>query len=93
MRTRRRQDEAIEYLAGNERVWYDTSSALWYLSPENASRIIGALGAEHVMFGTDYPVLYPTDEYVLFDRLTLTDQQREDILWNNALRFLRVTAP
>jgi predicted TIM-barrel fold metal-dependent hydrolase len=86
----RRQDEAIEHLAGNPRVWYDTSSALWYLAPEEASRIIGRLGAETVMFGTDYPVMYPVDSMVLFDRLTLTDKQKEDILWNNAMRFLHL---
>ncbi len=86
----RRQDEAIEYLAGNERVWYDTSSALWYLDPAEATRIIRRLGTERMMFGTDYPVLYPEDEFVLFDRLALTDREREDVLWHNALRFLRL---
>ena len=42
------------------------------------------------MFGTDYPVKNPKTELELFSRLTLTDKQREDILWNNAIRFLHL---
>ena len=83
------QNEALTYLAGRENVHYDTSSALWYLSEEEAARIIHLLGAENVMFGTDYPVMNPASELERFLRLPLTDAEREDILWNNAIRFLR----
>ena len=83
-------DEAIEYLGGHPNVWYDTSSSLWYLSAEEASRIIAALGHDRIMFGTDYPVKNIGTEMELFSRLTLTDAQREDILWNNAMRFLHL---
>ena len=86
----RAQEEALEYLAGHPNVWYDTSSALWYLSPDDASRIIERLGYDRVMFGTDYPVKNPATELALFDRLTLNDSQREDIFWNNAIRFLHL---
>ena len=82
--------EALEYLAGKPNVYYDTSSALWYQSPEEASDTIHKLGTENVMFGTDYPVMNPASELALFARLTLTDKQREDILWNNAIRFLHL---
>ena len=84
-------DEAIEYLAGNDRVWYDTSSALWYLTPERAGEIIRALNPEKVMFGTDYPVKNPAGELERFFAIPgLTDREREDILWNNAVRFLHL---
>ncbi len=83
-------DEAIEYLAGHPRVWYDTSSALWYLSPERASEIIAALGYDRVMFGTDYPVKNPATELELFSRLSVPEKYREDILYNNAVRFLHL---
>ena len=83
-------DEAIEFLAGHERVWYDTSSALWYLSTAEAERIIGHLGHERIMFGSDYPVMYPLSDFARFMALSMTDAQREDILWNNAMRFLRI---
>lgn len=83
-------EEAIECLAGHPNVWYDTSSSLWHLSSEEASRIIHALGCDRVMFGTDYPVKNPATELALFSRLSLTESQREDILWNNAIRFLHL---
>ena len=81
-------DEAIEYLRGNDRVWYDTSSALWAMTTERADEIISALGTEHLMFGTDYPVKYADSELQRFYKLKLTDKEREDILYNNAVRFL-----
>ena len=81
-------DEAIEYLRGNDRVWYDTSSALWAMTMERADEIISALGVEHMMFGTDYPVKYPDTELPRFYRLKLTDKEREDVLYNNAMSFL-----
>ena len=84
-------DEAIEFLAGNDRVWYDTSSALWYLTPERAGEIIRALNPEKVMFGTDYPVKNPAGELERFFAIPgLTEKEQEDILWNNAVRFLHL---
>lgn len=87
----RAQNEAIEYLRGHPNVWYDTSSALWYLSPEEAARIIEALGYDRVMFGTDYPVMNPAAELELFHRLPLSEKQKEDILFYNAMRCLHLT--
>lgn len=75
-------------LHGNGNVMYDTSSALWNLEPDHAAKIIGKLGYDRVMFGTDYPVMFPQTELVLFDRLKLPDGVKEDILYNNAKRFL-----
>ena len=49
-------DDALEYLAGRDRIWYDTSSALWAMTPERAGEIIHSLGVDRVMFGTDFPV-------------------------------------
>ena len=83
-------ESAIEHLAGNDRVWYDTSSALWAMTPEYADYVVGKLGSEHVMFGTDYPVMNTKEELERLFKLKLTEQQKEDILWNNAVRFLRL---
>jgi len=83
-------DDALEHLAGRDNVYYDTSSALWAMTPERAADIISALGAENVMFGTDYPVVNTKEELERFFKINLTDREREDILWNNAIRFLRI---
>ena len=81
-------DETANCLAGHERVWYDTSSALWAMTPEFARKMIGILGHERVMFGTDFPVKTLDTEIERFLAIDLTEREREDILYNNAVRFL-----
>ena len=83
-------DEAEEYLYGRENVWYDLSSALWAMTPEYAKEIIRILGTDRVMFGTDYPVMLPKSDLDRFLAIDLTEKEREDILCNNALRFLKI---
>ena len=83
--------EATEnLLAGHERVWYDTSSALWAMTPEFARHMIDVLGHERVMFGTDFPVKTLDTEIERFLAIDLTEREREDILYNNAQRFLEL---
>ena len=81
-------DEALQYLCGCDRLWFDTSSALWAMTPERADEIISRLGVSHMMFGTDYPVKLPETELPRFYRLRLTEKEREDVLYNNAKTFL-----
>lgn len=83
-------DHAVPLLAGRKNVMYDTSSAIWAMTAEYAGEIIGKLGAENVMFGTDYPVKNVKEELERFFAIKLTDKQREDIMWNNAIRFLNL---
>ena len=83
-------ESSVPALAGRDNVMYDTSSALWAMTPEFAGEIIGKLGAENVMFGTDYPVKNAKEELDRFFAIRLTDKEREDILWNNAVRFLGI---
>ena len=81
-------DSASCRTAHTANVMYDTSSSLWYLEPEHASRLIGKLGHGRVMFGTDYPVMFPQTELALLEKLDLPDGVKEDILYNNAKTFL-----
>ena len=81
-------DEAHK-LAELEGVWYDTSSALWAMTPERATELVKMLGTDRVMFGTDYPVMLPEHETERFMKLDLSEKEREDIFYNNAKRFLK----
>jgi len=83
-------DSSVPLLAGHKNLWFDTSSALWAMSPEKAKNIIYTLGTENVMFGTDYPVMNVKEELDRFFALGLTSGECEDILWNNSLRFLHL---
>ena len=75
-------------LAELDDVLFDTSSALWAMTPEYATNIIHELGADRVMFGTDYPVAYAASELERFFALDLNEQERKAILYDNAARFL-----
>ena len=75
-------------LKSRENVWFDTSSALWAITPEYADKVVSVIGTERLMFGTDYPVKTTGEELERLYKLTLTEDQIDDILWNNAARFL-----
>lgn len=83
-------EKAIPVLAGLENVWFDESSSLAFITPEQAKQYINAYGADRIFFGTDYPMWSAADELERFDRIDLTDDQRERILWKNITEFLRI---
>jgi predicted TIM-barrel fold metal-dependent hydrolase len=74
-------------LPGGKNLYVDTSSALYALPPAQATEIIRAYGADHVFFGTDYPMWSPAEEIARFDALGLDEAEREKILCKNAVRF------
>lgn len=76
-------------LADDPRIFFDTSSSLWALSPERASELIRRLGTHRVMFGTDYPVRYVGGELARFFALPgFTEEEQRAMLYDNAIRFL-----
>ncbi len=81
-------NQAEHYLFGRDNLWYDCSSALWAMTPEEAERIIRGCGVDRVMFGTDYPVMNLKDYIDLFMKINLTEEEREMIFYDNAKRFL-----
>lgn len=83
-------DEAVTHLAGRKNVWYDTSSALWAMTPEYARYLIDKLGVENIMFGTDSPVLHSDSYLDLFMQIELSEEERRAILWDNAAKFFGI---
>jgi len=78
-------DRAAELIkVGKENIMFDTSSALWALPEGEADKLVSIIGTEHLMFGTDYPVMHAENELELFMKIKLTESQRQDILYNNA---------
>ena len=80
-------EEATKKLYGYKNFLVDCSSSLYAISPEKAKELILAYGVERVLFGTDYPLWTPEAEIERFMKIDLTDEQREDILYNNAARL------
>ncbi|MDN5293207.1 MAG: uncharacterized protein PWQ31_512 [Eubacteriales bacterium] len=81
-------EEARKYLYGKN-LYLDTSSALWCMKPEEAAELIRAHGVDKVFFGSDYPVATPGEELERLHALPLTEEEKEKILYTNALRLLR----
>jgi len=77
----------VELLAGKN-IYVDCSSLLYALQPDTAVKLIRKIGAERVLFGTDYPMWDPREEVERFDRLDLTPGERALILHENTARLL-----
>ena len=81
-------EEAKECLAGRDNVYVDTSSSIRFMEPEETVQLIRAYGVEKVLFGTDYPLSLHKEELENIDRLNLSQEESELILWKNAYRLL-----
>ncbi len=78
--------EAEDMLSEFKNFSVDTSSSLYALSPEKATEIVRKFGADRVMFATDFPMWDIGEELGRFDKLSLTEEEREAVLWRNAAR-------
>lgn len=81
-------EEAFRHLYGRENLYLDTSSTLPFLEDEIVVQYIRAHGAERVLFGTDYPMWRHDEELARFMALSLTREERERILYQNAADLL-----
>ena len=63
---------------------------MFFLDKGRASDLIHRFGPERYFFGTDFPMWKPDEELKRFLALDLTEEEREDILYNNAAKLLNV---
>lgn len=77
-------DKAVDVLKGYKNFYVDCSSSLYAITPEKATEVIRAYGAERTMFATDYPMWSPKTEIERFYALGLTKEEQEQILWKTA---------
>lgn len=69
-------------------IYADCSSSLYAMSPEHAAELIRKIGVERVMWGTDYPMWDAAEELERFNKLPFSAEERELILYKNALRLI-----
>lgn len=69
---------------------FDTSSSLGFMGKDQANLIIKEFGAEKFFFGTDYPMWKADEELERFNKLDLTDNEKELILAKNIKNFLNI---
>jgi predicted TIM-barrel fold metal-dependent hydrolase len=68
-------------------MYFDTSSSLFAFEPQHAADMIRAAGVEKFLFGSDFPMWDHAGEFERFLRIPLADDEREAILWKNAVRL------
>lgn len=82
--------EASDVLCRYPNFYVDCSSSLYALSPVDAAEIIRKYGADHVLFGTDYPMWKPEEELHRFFGLGLSDEENDMILYGNSKRLFGI---
>ncbi len=80
-------DRAAELFA-HSGIYADCSSSLYAMSPEHAAELIRKIGADRVMWGTDYPMWSSKEELERFAKLPLTAEEKKMVLSGNALRLI-----
>lgn len=82
-------DLSCEYLIGRN-VYMDTSSTLYFITPERAVGMIRKHGAEKMLFGSDFPMWDHREELNRFLAMDLTEEERRAILSGNAHKLLSI---
>lgn len=72
-------------------VYFDSAASPFLYVPEVYKRVSELVGADKILFGTDYPLLAQRRLLKEIDSLNLPPETREQILSSNARRLLRIT--
>ncbi len=75
-------DTGAAYLATSG-CYVDTSSSTWMLEPYKVRQLVDIYGADHVLFGTDYPMWDATEELARLLRTEFTEEEKELIYHKN----------
>lgn len=75
---------------GLDNVYFDTCSSLPFISAEKAKELIELLGAERFFFATDFPMWDAKTELERFNKIPLTDEEREKIFSENIKKLLKL---
>lgn len=74
----------------NKNIYVDTSSTMYKLPLSHVKKLIEFYGADHVLFGTDYPMWDAKSELSYIEKLNLSLSDKELILHKNAERILGI---
>jgi uncharacterized protein len=90
-------DNLLTLLQANSHVYVDIAGLIWSYPIKEVNRyierIVDAGFEDRIMFGTDqfmWPKLMPYSISIIQNADYLTPEQKRDILYNNAVRFLRL---
>lgn len=75
-------------LPAGENVYFDTAYISPSLTPDEAGDLISEIGADRVLFGTDYPWTDQAEEIEFVGEMDLSDREKRLILSENARKLL-----
>ena len=81
--------EALEIL-GRTECYVDISSSRMFMEEEEIYRYIHGYGADRILFGSDFPLWSPKDEFEALLKLKITDEEKEKIAYKKAERLLNL---
>lgn len=73
-----------------ENVWFDTAASPFLYRPEIYRQVMQLVGADRVLFGSDYPVMPASRIVKEIETAGLAEDERAAILFGNARRILGV---
>jgi predicted TIM-barrel fold metal-dependent hydrolase len=71
-------------------VYFDSAASSFLYTPQVYSQVIQLVGADRVLFGSDYPLLAPGRLLKEIEALGLAEESRSQLLAGNALRLLGI---
>ena len=83
-------EDSMDILCG-ENIYFDTSSTLEFIEPKLATKIIKKHDINKILFGTDYPMWHIKKEIENIEKLSLSDDDKEKIFYQNAENLLGLT--
>jgi uncharacterized protein len=73
-----------------ENVYFDTAASSYLYRPEIYQRVSELVGADRILFGSDFPVISQARILNEIQAAGLTDENKEEILSVNARRLLGI---
>lgn len=80
-----------EVKAAMKNVYFDTAISPFLYTPHIYGRVAQLVGADKIVFGSDYPMLPPRRLLKEMDSIDLSAETKEKILCGNAKRLLGIT--
>jgi len=86
-------EEVKEYLGDLEGVYFDLAYAYFGMSDVNLAQVVADVGSERILLGSDFPYMTVPKMLEGFEGMgAISDEARQNILFNNAVRELGIAA-
>ena len=83
-------EDTLRYLVGLPNLYLDTSLSSQFVSLALGRRIVEAIGADRILFGSDCPWSRQKEELQFVYAMDITQHERNQILYQNAQRLLKL---